>query len=350
MVEIIGVLTIVAVLTVVVTESVLTRIRQTQRQSEAASLATIANAWVTRVERTRTVPAVTNWATFVAADLDMRVGQVTTSPVGNDRVFLFDPTFQMGPSATLPPFNQTLNGSVALQNPRAVIVGSAGVPLPDFSNVAFTNLWNCAPDALPTDWPSWDSVGADLKIERVDLRHLFHRIVLQNHDNYNTARYSINTTNTMGSLASGGRLDAWFIHGSILNLHYSNTQLQAAEVILEDASYVFENGRWGRYVLYGRDNSMGPFGTLVDAYLAAPQPPPNGNQFGSNKRSIVDEMFYYMWNYARWSERGFPKGGTSSDTQVPEYRSMLETTDRLNAWTFNLNKGSTGGGGGGKKD
>jgi len=151
-------------------------------------------------------------------------------------------------------------------------------------------------------------------------------------------KYAIESTNLSTTLAANSTTNGWYLVGTPLLLFSLDGSLQVTEVLIEDTSYVYENGRWGRYLVTGKTKPPGTFGILVDSFLSALPPPADPNQFGSNQQAIVDEMYYYMWSYAQWASDGFPKGGSSSAQHVPALRFIEDSAVRLNQVANNLLK------------
>jgi hypothetical protein len=146
----------------------------------------------------------------------------------------------------------------------------------------------------------WNGSPEDLTLQRLEVGALFRRLILENVDNWRLAPYSIETTNTLTTIASNSRREMWFLNGTVVNFHYSDNTLQAREYLIEDASYTFENGRWTRYLRYGPNRNLGWFGEMVDRFLAAPAPP-NGTRRYSTQQWVVDAMYQFLYCFGQWS-------------------------------------------------
>jgi hypothetical protein len=232
----VGVLAILAILAAVVAENVLTRMRNANRAAEGMSLTTLTGTLRTSIIQSKSLPAAANWAQAVASYLSLPINQVTATASGNPRLFLSDPNFQVGTNSALGlPYTQTQAGSLRPVSSRIVIVSSVGTALPPLANntSSFSNIWNTLPNGVPAGWPSfWANNGPDLRIVRLDLGTLFHRVILQNLDLYNPAPYSIETTNTLTAVPTGGRQEMWFIHSTVINFHFNDNTLEAREPIV----------------------------------------------------------------------------------------------------------------------
>jgi hypothetical protein len=244
----------------------------------------------------------------VAADLAVSLNRVTHTAQGNARWFWADPGCAVGATATNTlPFIQTEVGSVVQPTRvRMLVISSVGAPLPSPAITAptqaqFDGAWNTVSGGVPPVLSSsWDGSPEDLSLQRLEVGALFRRLILENVDNWRLAPYSIETTNTLTTIASNNRREMWFLSGTVVNFHYSDNTLQAREYLIEDASYTFENGRWTRYLRYGPNRSLGWFGEMVDKFLAAPAPP-NGTRRYSTQQWVVDAMYQFLYCFGQWS-------------------------------------------------
>src|SRR5882672_4424742 len=89
-IELVGVLTVIALLAAAVFPTVIRRIDQAAWTKETADLNTIADAYTQCILRNKTIPNLTNWASSVASQLSLPVSAVTNTPRGIPRVFLVD--------------------------------------------------------------------------------------------------------------------------------------------------------------------------------------------------------------------------------------------------------------------
>lgn len=339
-IEMMGVLVVAAVLAGVVAESAIQKAKQASRTTEDQTLVYIGSSLQTNIVRSKCVPGLTNWSTAVATEMAASPSTVTLTPAGNNRLFFLDPTCNVGTNVSQqPPYSQSAVGStVQPANLRVMVVSSLGPALPtlnpaDFTT--FTNLWYTPDDGVPNGWGSpWNGRGKDLKILRLDLGTLFNRVVLENLDNWRSAPYSIETTNNLTFIPPGGRVVAWYLDNTGINFHYNDGTLQGREYINQDVSYVYENGRWGRYLYYGKNKNTGLFGQWVDAYLAAPTPA--SPKFSSSQQAVVNSMFDYLYYFGMWATDSFPTSGNSALPQIPENRMSSDAQVQLGDFTYNL--------------
>jgi len=356
----VAVLAILAVLGLVVGQQVVQKLKRTQQQNEGANLEAIADAYKHYVSRIMRLPAATAWASIAAADLGQPLSTVQLNRSGYARVFVSDPNLSI-PTRFLgsinlatTPYVQDVNGVTNFPiNPRLMVISCLTRPVPAVSGSAFNDIWNTPRDQVPANWlaadATWANQGEEVKVQRLDLRGLFHRLILNNLDSSLVAVYSLGNSATPVSNFSGTNyiavsappVEVWYLDGTLLNLRFADTTLQAAEFIHADASYFFEHGYWhlGGPSSYGGGTSeLGVFGRLVTNFLATPYPAEDPNQFGSSQQAVIDEFYTYLWTYGVWALEGFPKGGSATAQQVPSFRTVFESQARLETFSANVLK------------
>ena len=254
MIEILGVLAIIAILVAAMVPAIMGSLKRTERQNEETKLSAIAEGLGDFILRERSVPDASTWAQIVADELDMPVNTVALNEGGWDRVFMPDPNLLIGITNTsLLPYNQTIQGTILPVSPRAVIVSSLTRALPSLSTNEFSAIWDANPGDIPATWPSdWAKFADDVKIERIDLRDLFHRLVLNNIDTQIDAQFSIDDLSPV-ILPSTNFVERWYLKNSNVGLRFTDGTLQIQEVLLSDRSYVFQNGSWSRKFSQGTD-------------------------------------------------------------------------------------------------
>jgi type II secretory pathway pseudopilin PulG len=268
LIEVIGALALLALIVGIVAQSSLAHLNQTQRQKEANQLTQLARGFERAVIRTRGIPEGDGWATLVAGQLAQATDQVRRNPTGQERRLLLDPNLQVGTTGTNSlPYLQTSSGSLQPSQLRAILISSLGAPLPTLSASDFAVLWSTPNNTLPVNLSAnWSGQADDLRIERIDFGRLFRRVILNNLDSAEAAPYGLDDTNVV-LIAAGQRVEGWFFETSSVNLYYGSRVLQARETIARDTSYVYENGRWGRSVIYGAGAGSTGIGQLTDDFI-----------------------------------------------------------------------------------
>jgi hypothetical protein len=180
-------------------------------------------------------------------------------------------------------------------------------------------------------WGAWLGKGSDVIIRRLEMKSLFHRVVLVNRDvilnggSGQTAYYRMNGL-PVASPASLGTanpiIDSYYIDGSVLALYTNGASgpgLSVSEVVKKDESRIFESNAW-------RDSiSAGPplannLTSLADAFLSSSSPPA-GNKRGDNTYGVGDMLLSYMSAYSSWANMSpcFSFEGQGNNKFVPEY-------------------------------
>jgi type II secretory pathway pseudopilin PulG len=350
LIEMVGVLVVMTILAAVVAENVIGQIKQANRDAEADNLQTFADGLRRSILHTRSVPGTNNWDDALVTELALPLNRITLSSAGNARVLVLDPAFRVGTnSASVPPYTQTRDGSTNPVSPRAILLASVSQPLPALTidAASFSNLWYNAPaDTAPSGWPAaWAKTGKDLKIVRMDWSGLFHRVVLANADALRNAPYSIDSTNTRTFVPAGGQREAWFLHGTPINLHYypivtatNSEAVLGREYVVEDMGYVFENGCWRRYATAGVNVGTSPdarFGQWVDTFLLATANP--ARVASASQQSVIDAMRNYLLYMATYAQNGSPSD-SATPPQTPDLRMAYDAQLQLSLVSSNLTK------------
>lgn len=208
-IELLGVLTIIALLSAMALVSAQQQVKLATRKAEVQSLDSLADALTNRVKASLSIPSPADWQPYLAERLAISVADASANRMGNTRVVLADPTMDLGApgAATSLPYQQSVIGSRKPKNVRFVIVSSLTDPVPGsiitnaFPTTTFNNLWNSTEGAKPTGWPTtWKGDAEDIQIRRVDLTGLFHRVVLYNLDTDNEATWTMEGADFNGSL------------------------------------------------------------------------------------------------------------------------------------------------------
>lgn len=331
--ELIAVLAVLTLMLWLSADGALARGKRIKRQAEAAELTLLADTWIQAALRIRTLPAATNWVDWLAAGSSLPPLRIARNGSGYMRQLVFDPVARFGRPLEAAPFVQSATGSLEPARPRLLLVSSLSDDLPDLSTLSFDAMWTNAPEERPTGWPAtWVGEPGDLLIERLDLRARFHRMVLHNLDGDAAAGYAV--TRVAASLPGGGAMEGWFLSGSVVELKLPDGSVQAAEVLSEDVSYVFERRRWRRQITDGPARTGG-LGALADQFLSAPWPPATPLS-PADQAAIVDESVSYLRAYATWSAEGFPVTGGTGPGANPWHRSVTESQARLRDFTQHL--------------
>ena len=198
-----------------------------------------------------------------------------------------------------------------MTNARIIIISSLSSPLPSplpvgvssgvlVSSPDFNALWNSPDNTIPTgtswNWNPWKNHGADIKIQRINLASSFNLLTLTVLDPVN-APYSIDNF-AQASVTTATPLNAYFLAGRVVNLYYYyqtppyTTNLQASQVLLQNASWVFSGGLWRNAPVPVNSQSI-----LQNFYYAnAPNP-----YTGMYPTNVYNDMTNYMGLYVQYA-------------------------------------------------
>src|SRR5205809_8130226 len=141
LIELVGVLAVIAVLAAVLAPALIRQMDRIAGQQESASLKSFGDALQQSILRKRYIPSASDWATNIAAELGVDVANVNTNQARRQpRFFLIDPALRTGDNSSALPYNQTnASGSVVTNSagvivpplsPRVMILSSIGRALP----------------------------------------------------------------------------------------------------------------------------------------------------------------------------------------------------------------------------
>ncbi len=313
--EFIGVLAILAILAVMFVPSVIKSVDQGTINAELANVNTFSNALVLNILQNLTIPAPTNMAAAIAANLALPLSGITTNSRNYRRSFLVDPNLSINGAAL--PYTQTINGSTTVPSgARALIVStlSQGNPpvavatgVPSAAN--FNDIWNTTANQLPTNsiWSPWTKYKNDVVIQRINLQPLFYQLILINHDGPTNATFSINTTNTTTVTTNGTGWNSYYLSGSVVGLCDASNVPQTRYVLSRNISYVFQNGQWNGQTSYigipTSTNSASAFDTAATAFFGSawnPGATSNGGK-GADQSAVLCAMANFMADYTFWA-------------------------------------------------
>ena len=325
LIEVIGVLALVAVLAAIVLPLLIRQLDKSAADQEIAVLQSIGNALPQNIMRSRYFPGPQDWMTNVASELGMNVSDVKTNARGNARFMVIDPNLSVGVNGSGLPYSQTnwsfgsqcTNSSgqiVGPSIPRVMVLSTLGVPFPtSISNGVlntasdFTNIWNWddTSSTLPTTTAlsTWGGKAEDLKVQRINLAPIFVDLVLSTYASTTNGFYSVDWASTNAAPYTNG-IEGFFIQGTILGLFQKSSPptLDSQQVLIRNQSFVFEAGVWKGSIVGG--TMVGGFDVagVVAQFLSATT---NQNAAAGQQVTVVNDFLAYMSNYDRWASGNF---------------------------------------------
>jgi type II secretory pathway pseudopilin PulG len=327
LIELIGVLAILAILTSVMLPTVINRIDQAYQEKEREDLAAVGIALKQRILRTRSIPR-DEWAQFAADELGVPLERIIHSATGHPRVLVVDPKVGAEPGTVQLPYTQTDTGITGhTGNLRMMIVSSHRLSLPDLHDTdskAFDELWNVPTGQVPQSWPAtWKNHGDRLFIFRLDLSLLMCQLILNNLSPDHVACISVDDH---GCFAIPGRWNASYFKGTVIGL-FDGDRLVARDVLWESRSYVSEHGIW-RGALRDGKSTGSEFVTALEAFSGSPLN--RAAPSSIDQTSVIAAYRQFALTYASWAHAGFP--GIDS----PEYQSVSAARNHLQQATSSM--------------
>lgn len=313
LVEMIGVLAVIAVLAGVLVPVALRLLDRIALDREIANLQALGDAFQKAVMRARSIPDQTGWHLFLSTNAGMDVLSITTNFRNRQRVLLLDESSGSWIPGKLP-YQQTPAGTTpAPRQVRLMLVSTiAGPNLPFGSSrygAEFDQLWNSPPNTLPaaSPWTGWTGRAEDVIIHRINLAPLFVRLQLGTYSSATNGMYNFNKAPGTNAAPRFTGFEAYYIRGTELNLYSGMplTNLDLTAVLNEDNSYVYEGGIWRSSLVKAAAKGLGDISDIVAAFLAA-QPNTNAlNPVGNAQQvDVVLKFLDFMTNYNKWAAPG----------------------------------------------
>ncbi len=201
LIEIIGVLAIMAILAATIAPSAIDMITSSKGTAEDTALTSISDALRLHVQTHKKIPNQSTWASDIATLLNASPSKVSTNANHGARIYLYPDDFFAAASSL--PYDQATaiqNGTAPATSPldpRIMVVSNmnGAATLTQGSGqltaAAFAKIWN------QSGQPAELTEGTLLKIARINLADLFHLITLQNYDTLTTAPFHIGSVTTV---------------------------------------------------------------------------------------------------------------------------------------------------------
>lgn len=329
--EMIGVLAIIAAIAAVLGPPLIKHIDQAVRTRETVNLSAIHDALLLDVRRTSSIPDQANWQSAVDDWSAIPVSQVATNARGYERIYYRESAPDPGLVYT-----QTVNGTNQPANLRAIVVSilvgdqlnALNCPDPNGGSLSaadFDALWNLPAGSRPNSglWANWKGAGDDFLVERVNYAPLFHRLVLVNRDDV-TPKFTINGSAPVAVYHTPNNNVGWsayYLDGSVVGLCDTNGTAMTRYLLTRDISFVFEAGSWRSEImgLTTGNSQADNFANNAADFLASQW---YSSAFkGADQQSALVAMYSFMFTYTLWANQNphFPMHDISSQQQVPEY-------------------------------
>jgi prepilin-type N-terminal cleavage/methylation domain-containing protein len=263
LIEMIGVLAIIAIVAAIITPNLARRISRANGEKEDQVLSVLAEGLIRAVRAGQSIPGPSSWSTNISTQTGLPLNEVlyvNPSFTANSRVYLIHPSFAPTNAAGADPlWTQTPAGATSVTNAKMIIlsVHKPGLALPVSSGRASSAAvfdaiwdWNFDPTtkAPPAGWPaSWTGNGEYLHVQRVNLLSEFNRITFSNAHYpslYPSAQFGSAASITLNTAAA---IDAWYLDGTYVRLYKDSGAggaLDLSHSIVTAMNFLYESNRW----------------------------------------------------------------------------------------------------------
>lgn len=177
LVELIGVMSIIAILASVIAPSIFKDIKRARQDKESITLEGIAEYLSDYITDNKRIPSrtVADWTGAIAAQGTLPSSKIELNEQGFRRGYYVDPLFFTTSATAFPGYTQTTGLVSQPVSPRIMLVSSlaANAPTAPTTAAAFNAIWDQSASASLVE-------GPEVKIERINLKSIFHRVILTN--------------------------------------------------------------------------------------------------------------------------------------------------------------------------
>lgn len=342
LIEVIGLLAIIAIFAAVLLRALVREIDTRYARQERAAVRELAEALQRRILRTGYFPDTSataqGWAREVSLELGLDEEKVKKNSRGRSRVLLIDPgdvfsTFSL-------PYTQTRLGLPMINTPtraRLILASSTGPELPVFSSVVGTNefaaYWALAPGSVPS-YSIWNTFPPqDLVFERIDLSQHIHLLTLSTDFRLggHPGQYNIGTEDINTVRWPVDNLPRWFLENTVVRLYHSDDSPSRTNAL--DTQHVLIHGEAFQYAGFvWQSGGSGPaFGGLDLAAIARQflTCVDNTNAPANQQLTIVKSMINFMSNYVTWKDLYNLAPGTMMDYVTSNQNVMMVEAQRI---------------------
>jgi type II secretory pathway pseudopilin PulG len=307
LVEMIGVLAIIAILAALIIPRVVSQYDRAAWVRETGDQAGISNALVMAILSSKTIPDASGWANAVATQMPLPPSSITNTPRGIARYMMVDPNLRI--NGTGLPYSQTSNLGATNQPTalRLMVLSTIANPLnaADLASGNFNTIWNTPDGQTPAGW-TWTGNGDDLRIQRINLAPIFHRLKLVNQSPLFVGKFGIENYPSNSVPTDGNGWDSYYLHGTYISLRDSNGNEQARHILTGDVSFVYEWGVWKGQISSGvKPLTLGAtYGIEVNNFIAAGPPFRSADPAkygGVSPEAAVMAINSFMEAYTAWA-------------------------------------------------
>ena len=242
--ELIGVMAILAILAAVMAPNFFRAINDAYAAAERENLQQLAEDLEHYVVTNKAIPSqsVSAWSAALSTISNYPEADIQDNQRGYQRAIYFDPRFFTTSDTSFSGYTQSSGVSSGPNSARIMIMSDMTADMPSLSSTTseFDAIWDQDSGAAVLE-------SNDVKIHRLNINNLFHRVILSNPNTSQTAYALDSGSQNPVPAASGGTdgvADFWVIEGTELRLFappYPSGSLSTVSLIDSVFSYSFED-------------------------------------------------------------------------------------------------------------
>lgn len=242
LIEMIGVMAILAILAATIAPSILKDIDRSVAETEQQNLAALAKELEIYIQETKIIPSRTEWDAALATVSSRPLNKINQNARFFNRRYYVDPRFFSNTDTNFAQYTQTSGNTTSPVSPRIILASNLKGNLPAnlTNSTTFNAVWDQTLGATIVE-------GPDIVLERINLKGLFHRVILGNDNTTDQPAYQLEN-NALTSIPSGG-LEFFVLSNTKINLYeapFTNNVIE--KVLIADNSknlnYQFNGSNW----------------------------------------------------------------------------------------------------------
>ncbi len=246
LVEIIGVLTIIAILAATLAPAVFRDIDRAVGEAERQNLKRLSSDLDTYVRNSKIIPSAATWGNAVSSVSSIPLNKITQNDRLQDRRYYVDPRFFTTSDTVFAEYAQSNGLASPPVSPRIIIASNLKGTLPASINTSadFNAVWNQTAGA-----PVLES--SDIIVERINLQGHFHRVLFSNSNTVDSPGYRFET-NSMQAI-SGATTELYVLSDTRISLFdapFTSNVLSQTFLVGSAGSFSYNNSagvwRWDR--------------------------------------------------------------------------------------------------------
>lgn len=242
LIEMIGVMAVIAILASAIAPSVVDMAVKAKAEKEAISLKTLSESLHQSILQTKSIPlaATSSWVSAIAQQNNLPTSKIEFNHANFRRGYYIDPRFLTASDSTFSGYpSQGL--TVSPVSPRIMLVSNltANAPSAPTTAAAFEAIWNQSASASIVESQS-------IKVVRLNLRSTFHRIIFNN-DAALQASYVFESNSKQALVA--GLTERYVLDSTKISLYtdsYPAGLLDLVSLAKSDVSFRYDGSAWSQ--------------------------------------------------------------------------------------------------------